>query len=63
MVNTAFILDGWMRTVVAGIPVAGVVAFCAIIAKHSLMETWIAMAASAKGGCPAETLAVAALAG
>jgi hypothetical protein len=63
MIDSTMLTKTWMRTVITGIPVAGIMAPGAIVSKHSLVETRIAMAASAKGRCPAETFTMAALAG
>jgi hypothetical protein len=63
VIYSAMLTKTWMWTVVTGIPVAGVVAFRAIVSKHSLVKTRISMAASAEGRRACESLAVTALAG
>ena len=63
MIYPTLVINRWMRTVITGIPVAGVVAFCAVVRKHSLVKTWISMAACTEGRRTFESFAVAALTG
>ena len=63
MIYSTVLTKTWMRTVITGIPVAGVVAFRAIVSKHSLVKTRISMAANTVRRRACESLAVAALAG
>ncbi len=63
MIYSTVLTKTRVRTVITGIPVAGVVALSAIVPEHSLVKPRISMAASAEGRCACESFAVAALAG
>ena len=63
VIYSSMLTKTWMRSVITGIPVAGVVAFCAVVRKHSLVKTWISMAACTEGRRTFESFAVAALTG
>ena len=63
MIYSTMLAKTWMRPVVTGIPVAGVVALGAIVSKHSLVEPRISVAACAEGRRTFESPAVAALTG
>ena len=61
MVNSTLITETGVRTVITGIPVAGVVTGITVIAEHSPVECRIGVAAGAEGRRAGETLAMAAL--
>lgn len=63
MINSAMFPKAWVRSVITGIPVAGVMAFGAIIPEHSLVISRITMTAGAVRRSIAETPGVAAFAG
>ena len=63
VIYPTLVINRWMRTVITGIPVAGVVALGAIVSKHSLVEPRISVAACAEGRRTFESPAVAALTG
>ena len=63
VIYPTLVINRWMRTVITGIPVAGVMALGAIVSKHSLVEPRISMAACTEGRRTFESFAVAALTG
>lgn len=63
VIYSAMLTKTWMRSVITGIPVAGVVALGAIVSKHSLVEPRISVAACTEGRRTFEPPAVAALTG